>query len=86
MDRWQDPYFSYDEEIANASDEELVQIIEEADTWDSQALPALHELAWRYDYDWDAMMDADDADLDLGAIEAILVAAVQNPAGNEVHV
>lgn len=52
MERWTIEY-QYNDDICNASDEELMQWAEEGDSWNEFSVGCLHDLAWRHDIEWD---------------------------------
>ena len=51
MERWNNTYH-YSKEIADASDEQLIEWLHEATTWNIFSMGCLHELAWRSGIEW----------------------------------
>lgn len=58
MERWTNDY-PYNEDIANATEEELVNMADEAEMWNIFSIGCLRELCWRHDVNFDTIDDPD---------------------------
>ena len=58
MERWTNDY-PYNEDIADATDKELIELADADQTWNSISIGCLRELCWRHDLNFDAVDDAD---------------------------